>query len=62
MSAPSLEPNEPSRQYPSGQYSAGQSAKHNLGKLAATLALITSGLAGLIIGIYIGNAVEKMDR
>ena len=59
MSAPSLEPDQPSRQYPSGRYPPGQSAKHNLGKLAGALTLITSGLAGLIIGIGIGNAARK---
>jgi hypothetical protein len=63
MSAPSLEPDQPSRQYPSGRYPPGQSAKHNLGKLAGTLALITGILAGLIIGIGIGNAARKrIDR
>ena len=61
MSAPSLVPDQPSRQYPSGRHPPGQSAKHNLGKLAGTLALITGGLAGLIIGI--GNAARKrIDR
>ena len=61
MSARSLEPDQPSRQYPSGRYPPGQSAKHNPGKLAGESALITAGLAGLIIGI--GNAARKrIDR
>jgi hypothetical protein len=63
MSAPSLEPDQPSRPYPSGRYPPGQSAKHNLSKPAGALALITGGLAGLIIGIGIGNAARKrIDR
>ena len=63
MSAPSLEPDQPSRPYPSGRYAPGRSARHNLGKLAGTLALITGALAGLIIGIGIGNAARKrIDR
>ena len=63
MSAPSLEPDQPSRQYPSGRYPPGRSVKHHLGKLAGALTLITGGLAGLIIGIGIGNAARKrIDR
>jgi hypothetical protein len=63
MSAPSLEPDQPSRQYPSGRYPPGQSAEHSQGKLAGESALITAGLAGLIIGIGIGNAARKrVDR
>jgi hypothetical protein len=63
MSAPSLKPDQPSRPYPSGRYAPGRSARHHLGKLAGTLALITGGLAGLIIGIGIGNAARKrIDR
>jgi hypothetical protein len=63
MSAPSLNPDQPSRRYPSGRYPPGQSAKHHLGKPAGELALITGGLAGLIIGIGIGNAARKhIDR
>jgi hypothetical protein len=60
MSAPSLEPDQPSRHHPSGRYPPGQSADHNPGKESA---LITGVLAGLIIGIGIGNAARKrIDR
>jgi hypothetical protein len=61
MSAPSLKPDKPSRPYPSGRYAPGRSTRHKLGKPAGTLALITGGLAGLIIGIGIGigNAARK---
>ncbi len=64
MSAPSLEPDQPSSQeYLHDRYPPGRSAKHNLGKLAGALVLITSGLAALIIGIGIGNAARKrIDR
>ena len=63
MSARSLEPDQTSRQYPSGRYPPGQSARHNREKLAGEPALITAGLAGLIIGIGIGNAARKrIDR
>ncbi len=59
MSAPSLKPDQPT----SRQHTSGRSVKHNLGKLAGTLALITSGLGALIIGIAIGNAARKrIDR
>jgi hypothetical protein len=61
MSAPSLEADQPSQQYPFGRYPPGRRVKHQLGKLAGALTLITSGLAGLIIGI--GNAARKrIDR
>jgi hypothetical protein len=59
MSAPSLKPDQPSRPYPSGRYAPGRSTRHKLGKPAGALALITGGLAGLIIGIGIGNAARK---
>jgi hypothetical protein len=63
MSAPALKPVQPSRPYPSGRYASGRSTRHKLGRPAGTLALITGGLVGLIIGIGIGNAARKrIDR
>jgi hypothetical protein len=59
MCAPSLKPDKPSQPYPSGPYAPGRSTRHKLGKSAGTSALITGGLAGLIIGIGIGNAGRK---
>jgi lipid-binding SYLF domain-containing protein len=68
MSAPSPDTNQPAfRQYPATRHSSAQNGKQDLVKLAKGLALISSALAvltvGIVIGIVIGNAARKrIDR
>jgi hypothetical protein len=78
MSAPSVEPGQPSSQEPGpspqepgpspqesepGPSPSGHHGFHDLVKLAKVLALALGGLATLLIGIAIGNSARKrIDR
>jgi hypothetical protein len=64
MSAPSPDTNQPAfRQYPATRHSSAHNGKQDLVKLAKGLALISSALAVLTVGIVIGNAARKrIDR
>jgi hypothetical protein len=64
MSAPSVEPGQPSaQQYPSGGSPPGHHGFQDLLKSAKVLALAGGVLATLIIGIVIGNSARKrIDR
>jgi hypothetical protein len=64
MSAPSQEPGQPAfQQYVAGRRSSAGNGKQDLVKLAKGLALISSALAVLTVGIVIGNAARKrIDR
>jgi hypothetical protein len=60
MSAPHPKPDRLSAlEHRPGRHPPGRSGKQDLGKLAGTLALITGGLAMLVLGIAIGYAARK---
>lgn len=60
MSAPPPEPDQPSfREGATGRRPPGRSDGRDPAKLVKGLALISSSLAVLILGIVIGNAARK---